>query len=100
MAVYAGLPGTGNVPGMDLVIDLHGKEPSYLQLAGKIRAAIESGELKARDPVPSLKNLIEATGLAMGTVQKAIRVLERENLIYTVAGRGTFVTPRTLGKDQ
>jgi hypothetical protein len=34
------------------------------------------------------------TGLAVATVQKAIRLLEGENYVLTISGRGTFVTPR------
>lgn len=79
---------------MNLDIDVHAKRASYLQLADKIRAAIDDGELHARDQVPSLRELTEQTGLAMATVQKAIRLLEREHYVYTVIGRGIFVTPR------
>ncbi len=34
------------------------------------------------------------TGLAVGTVRKAIAVLVDEGLAYTVPGRGTFASPR------
>jgi len=89
---YAGTPGVATVTDVDLVIDLRSKTPSYVQLADRIKAAIDSGELLPEQPVPSFKQLIEQTGLAMGTVQKAIRLLEREHRVYTVSGRGTFVT--------
>ncbi len=52
-----------------------------------------SGELGPRDQLPSLKRLMQETGLAQGTVQHAIRVLEAEGIVYTVSGRGTFVVP-------
>lgn len=81
---------------MELHIDPHGKTPAYLQLAGQIRQAIHAGEYQPRDAIPSLKQLIGQTGLAQGTVQHAIQVLEDEGLVYTVSGRGTFVTPPTL----
>jgi DNA-binding GntR family transcriptional regulator len=91
---YARNVGIATVADVDLVIDLHSKEPAYIQLARRIRAVIDAGEIAPRDPIPSYKQLMEATGLAMGTVQKAIRLLEREHYVYTVSGRGTFVTPR------
>jgi GntR family transcriptional regulator len=75
-------------------IDLHGKTPAYLQLAARIRDAIAAGLYGPRDPIPSLKQLAGETGLAMGTVQRAIKVLEDEGLVYTVSGRGTFVSPQ------
>lgn len=85
------------VADVDLGIDVHAKRAAYLQLADKIKAAIDSGELQPRDQVPSLTQLTEQTGLSMGTVQKTIRSLEKEHYVYTVAGRGIFVTPRNLG---
>jgi DNA-binding GntR family transcriptional regulator len=72
-------------------IDIHAPEPSYLQLAAKLRARITSGEFGSRDRLPSIKTLTQETGLAVGTVRKAIGVLVDEGLAYTVSGRGTFV---------
>jgi len=74
-------------------IDPHGKTPAYLQLAARIRDAIASGQYEPRQAIPSLKTLQQETGLAMGTIQHAIQILEDEGLVYTVSGRGTFVTP-------
>ena len=76
---------------METEIDFHGKKPSYQQLADHIRAAIAAGEYEPREAIPSLKQLVQMTGLAQGTVQHAIKVLEQEGLVYTVSGRGTFV---------
>jgi GntR family transcriptional regulator len=78
---------------MKLEIDPHGREPSYLQLAALLRAAIQAGEIEPRGPVPSITYLVQETGLAIGTVRKAIGVLVDEGLVYTVPGRGTFVVP-------
>lgn len=75
-------------------IDTHGKTPAYQQLAGQIRDAISSGEYEPRQAIPSLKQLQGETGLAMGTIQRAIQLLEDEGLVYTVSGRGTFVAPK------
>lgn len=65
--------------------------PSYRQLADRIRAAISEGEYARDDPIPSLRTLQQETGLAMATVQHAIRVLLEEGVVYSVPGRGTFV---------
>jgi GntR family transcriptional regulator len=72
-------------------IDPHAPEPSYLQLAAILRARITSGELRKRDALPSITYLVGETGLAVGTIRKAIGVLVTEGLAYTVPGRGTFV---------
>ena len=64
-------------------------EHPYLQLAAQLRARIEAGEIGP--VVPSIMQLTEETGLAVGTVRRALRLLADEGLIYTVPGRGTFV---------
>jgi len=76
------------------VIDTHAPEPSYQQLAAQLRARIQSGEIGPRQALPSITYLTGETGLAVGTVRKAIGVLADEGLAYTVPGRGTFASPR------
>ena len=77
-----------------LVIDPHGPEPSYKQLADLLRARITSGQIGPREPLPSITYLTGETGLAVGTVRRAIAVLVEAGLAYTVPGRGTFASPR------
>jgi DNA-binding GntR family transcriptional regulator len=64
------------------------------QLASQLRAMIESGAIGAREPLPSITYMVQETGLAVGTVRKAVSVLVEAGLAYTVPGRGTFVSPR------
>lgn len=61
----------------------------YEQLAARLRQAIETGEIA--DRLPSLSELCNTSGLSMGAVQRAVRVLKQEGLIYSVHGRGMFV---------
>ena len=75
-------------------IDVHAPEPSYQQLASQLRARIQSGEIGPREALPSITYLTGETGLAVGTVRKAVAVLVEEGLAYTVPGRGTFASPR------
>ena len=79
---------------MSIKIDLHSREPSYLQLAAILRGRITSGEIAPGEPVPSITFLVQETGLAVGTIRKAIKVLSDEGLVVTVPGRGSFVTER------
>ena len=72
-----------------IVIDETSPEHPYLQLAARLRERIQAGEIVSR--LPSLAELIGQTGLAVGTVRRAIDVLAREHLVRTVPGRGTFV---------
>lgn len=79
---------------MAIMIDPHAPEPSYIQLAAVLRERIETGEIGPRQAIPSITYLTGETGLAVGTVRRAIRLLVEEGLVYTVPGRGTFVKPR------
>jgi GntR family transcriptional regulator len=75
-----------------LVIDLHSPEPSYQQLARQLRERITSGEIGPRELLPSITYLTGETGLAVGTVRRAIALLVDEGYAYTVPGRGTFAS--------
>jgi GntR family transcriptional regulator len=79
------------------MIDPDGPEPVYLQLAGILRAQIDSGELPANRLIPSIDHLRQTYGLARGTVLHAIQVLRDEGRVRTVQGRGTYVVPREDG---
>jgi|HubBroStandDraft_4_1064222.scaffolds.fasta_scaffold726427_2 DNA-binding GntR family transcriptional regulator len=70
-------------------IDPESSQHPYLQLAGRLRERIRSGQISAR--LPSLSDLTSETGLAVGTVRRAIDLLAEEGLVRTVPGRGTFV---------
>jgi GntR family transcriptional regulator len=71
-------------------IDPASPEHPYRQLAALLRGQIERGEITSQ--VPSITKLTERTGLAVGTVRRAIDILVKEGLVQTVPGRGTFVT--------
>jgi GntR family transcriptional regulator len=79
---------------MSIKIDLRSREPSYLQLAAILRGRIQSGEIGPEEALPSITFLVQETGLAVGTVRKAIKTLADEGLVVTVPGRGSFATKR------
>jgi DNA-binding GntR family transcriptional regulator len=68
--------------------------PVYRQIAGQIRAYIESGEVAAHDRLWSAAEISQETGVAVNTARHAIAVLAQEGLILVVQGRGNFVAPR------
>ncbi|WP_068925624.1 GntR family transcriptional regulator [Planobispora rosea] len=74
-----------------MTIDPDSYEPAYIQLAGLLRAAIDSGELAPGQPVPSEKTLIQQHGVARETVRRAISILRAEGRVQTLAGRGSYV---------
>lgn len=76
-------------------IDPTGPEPPYRQIAADIRAAIESGELKPGQRIPTQSELVEAYEVATTTVRRAIRLLREEGAVVTVPQRGSYVARRT-----
>ncbi len=75
-------------------IDPTAPEPVYEQLADALRQRIASGEYPPRTAIPSITRLCQETGLAVGTVRKAVAVLAAEGLVVTVPGKGSFVVKR------
>ena len=76
-----------------MVIDREWDEPVYQQVAGILRRQIESGEIEARRPVPSIRTLCQTYGIARATAAKSLRVIADKGLIRQVPGRGWFVVP-------
>jgi GntR family transcriptional regulator len=75
-----------------VVIDYDGPVPLWRQVAGIIRARIDSGEYPPGRAIPSIVKLTAEFGVAQMTVLKAIRSLKDEGLLTGTPGRGTYVT--------
>lgn len=73
-------------------IDLQSRIPIYEQLYKKVVELVLKGELKAGDKLPSVRELAKNLGVNPNTVSKAFQLLERGNVIYSLAGRGSFVS--------
>ncbi len=78
---------------MDIHIDIDAPEPLFAQLIAQIKAAVQSGTLRAGDPVPSIRQLAGDLDLNNKTVAKAYRLLERDAVIQPRGYRGTVVHP-------
>ncbi len=86
---------------MHFVITAGSELPIYRQLMRQVIDAIAGGRLKPGDKLTSQRELAEQLVIAPLTVKKAYDELEREGLIRTERGRGTFVEtdPFPLGTD-
>ena len=65
--------------------------PVGLQLSWRLRALIRTGELGAGERLPSFRQLAEWAGVNVGTVRSVYDGLERDGLVVTRHGQGTFV---------
>ena len=78
----------------DLVIN--SKEPIYLQIQEYIKTNIKSHSLMARGKLPSTRELSVLLGVSRSSVIIAYENLIAENYIYTLKGKGTFISPINL----
>ncbi|WP_338833174.1 HTH-type transcriptional repressor YtrA [Moorella humiferrea] len=66
-------------------------EPMYQQIINEIRRLILTGELSPGDPLPSIRELAQQLTTSVITTRRAYLELEREGLLTTRQGVGTFV---------
>ena len=80
---------------MQLSIDTRASKPIYVQIMDEVRRLIAIGDLKANDPLPSVRGLAADLRLNHNTIVQAYRELEREAVVYARRGQGTFVAEAT-----
>ena len=68
--------------------------PVYRQLVDRIRANIKGGVMENGMQLPTVRELAQQLGVALGTVKRAYDELGKEGLVQQVQGRGTFVSYR------
>ena len=61
------------------------------QLVGLVKAAVERGDLRPGDKLPTTRSVAEEAGLNHLTVVRAYRRLAQEGYVTATRGRGTFV---------
>lgn len=76
---------------MFITINTSSGLPIYRQITDQVRAAVASGELAPGDRLPSVRALSEQLVVNPTTVQRAYLDLERDSLIESRRGQGTFV---------
>ncbi|MEF9983273.1 MAG: GntR family transcriptional regulator [Oscillospiraceae bacterium] len=74
------------------MIDIKSRVPIYEQLKNRTLELIMAGILASGDKMPSVRSLAGDLGVNPNTIQKAYQDMEKEGIIYTVAGRGSFVS--------
>jgi GntR family transcriptional regulator len=65
--------------------------PMYSQIREIIRRRVLDGTYAPHSQVPSESQMMEAFGVSRITVRQALADLQREGLIFKVAGKGSFV---------
>ena len=78
----------------DVVIKLDYKndKPLHEQITHGIKELIISGVLKKDDQLPSVRDLSVELTVNPNTVQRAYKTLEADGIIYSIRGKGNFVS--------
>ena len=71
--------------------------PIYLQIETQVKNAVAAGALKQGDVLPSVRKLAAQLRINPNTVARSYQNLERDGVINTVAGGGTYVADGVPG---
>ena len=72
-------------------LDNHSGVATYLQIVQQVKQALRLGLLKTGDQLPTVREVVAKIAINPNTVLKAYRELEREGLVSSRPGQGTFV---------
>lgn len=74
--------------------------PIYEQVKDSLRRAILTGVLAPDEKIPSVREAAAQLVINPNTIQKAYRELESEGYIYSVPGKGSFVSDNDEARSQ
>ena len=75
-----------------IVLDYRDSRPLYQQVKDSLRRMMLTGLLEPDEKLPSVRSLATQLAINPTTIQRAYAELEAEGYIYSVAGRGSFVS--------
>ena len=75
-----------------IVLDYRDSRPLYQQVKDSLRRMMLTGLLEPGEKLPSVRSLATQLAINPNTIQRAYAELEAEGYIYSVAGRGSFVS--------
>ena len=81
-------------------IDYQDTTPIYEQIVNRYKNQIVKGVLKPDEKMPSVRSLAMELSINPNTIQRAYMELERQGYIYSVKGRGNFVSANSTLKEQ
>jgi GntR family transcriptional regulator len=78
---------------MEIIINIDDATPLFTQLIEQIKQAVANEQIKAGDPLPSIRQLANDLEINNKTVAKAYRLLERDSIIQAKGYRGSYIHP-------
>jgi GntR family transcriptional regulator len=77
---------------MKLIIDPDSSVPIYIQIEDSIHSLIAAGQIQPGEQLPTIRELAADIRVNLNTVARAYFELDREGVISTQRGIGTFVS--------
>lgn len=81
---------------MEIHLDKQNKIPFYEQIYNAFRNQIMVGSLKPNEKLPSIRFLAKELEVSVITTKRAYEDLERDGFIYSVSGKGSYVTDQNV----
>ena len=78
-----------------LTLNYRDSRPIYEQIKDGLRRMIVTGAMAQDEKLPSVRALATQLSINPNTIQRAYNELEAEGYIYSVAGKGSFVSGRS-----
>lgn len=76
-----------------ITIDFQSRIPVYEQIEEQVIWLINSGVYEPGNKLPSLRTLSSDLKLNVNTVKRAFQELEAKGIVYSVQGKGIFISP-------
>ena len=76
-----------------IYVDLRSRRPIFEQIVDAVRDLAIRGLMQPDEHLPSVRALAAELAINPNTIQKAYGELERQGVIYSLAGRGNFISP-------
>ena len=73
-------------------LDYRDSRPIYEQVRDGLRRLMVTGVMQPGEQLPSVRSLAMELAINPNTIQRAYNELEAEGYIYSVAGKGSFVS--------
>lgn len=80
-----------NHPSM-ITVDLRSRKPIYEQIVDNVKNLVLTGILKPDEQLPAVRKLAVDLTINPNTIQKAYTILEAQQIVYSIPGRGIFIS--------
>ena len=77
---------------MKIIVNNSSMVPIYEQIVEKLEKLIVCGALESNTRMPSVRSLAMELSVNPNTIQRAYAQLEQDGYLYTIVGRGNYVT--------